>query len=105
MSENLENMPEKEPLSDNFTFVFDKIKDLKYGENPSQSAALYTNDRAVDFEVMFGKELSYNNILDISTASKIASEFYDVNCSVIVKHSSPCAVSLGKSLRILRKGA
>ncbi|MBR6163151.1 hypothetical protein IKQ26_04575 [bacterium] len=99
MSEELENNLERETLSNNFTFVFDKIRDLKYGENPSQSAALYTNDSAVDYEVMFGKELSYNNILDISVAAKISSEFYDVNCAAIVKHSSPCAVALGKTLK------
>ncbi len=93
MSDNLTLLPE------NYTFVFDKIKDLKYGENPSQLAALYTNDSSVDYEVLFDRELSYNNILDVSVALSVASEFFDVNCAVIVKHSSPCAVALGTTLQ------
>ena len=94
-----DNLEEIKTLPENNTIVFDKIRDLKYGENPSQTAALYTNDSSVDYNVLFERELSYNNILDVSVASGVASEFFDVNCAVIVKHSSPCAAALGKTLR------
>lgn len=79
-------------------FEFKKIRDLRYGENPHQKAGLYNSPKMVDYEVLSGKELSYNNILDISTVTAIVSEFYDVNAVAIVKHTTPCGVALGKTL-------
>ncbi len=79
-------------------FDFEKIKDLSYGENLHQKAALYRNDNMVDYEVIGEKELTYNNILDITEAVNIVSEFYDVNCVAIVNHNKPCAVALGTSI-------
>lgn len=80
------------------SFNFEKIKDLPYGENPHQQAAIYKNDRMIDYEVLNDKELTFNNILNITEAVNIVSEFYDVNCAAMVRHNKPCAVALGRSL-------
>lgn len=79
-------------------FSFEKIQNLRYGENPHQSAGLYSAGKEVDYEILWGKELSYNNILDITAAVNIASEFYDVPAVAIVKHLAPCGVALGKDI-------
>lgn len=93
------------------SFSFDKIQDLRYGENPHQKAGLYAYTSPppqsspsrgaevpfrVDYEILWGKELSYNNILDITAAVNVVSEFYDVPAVSIVKHLAPCGVALGK---------
>lgn len=80
------------------TLFMEKLQDLRYGENPHQKAALYKSGRTMDFEVLNGKELSYNNILDINAAVGIVSEFYDVNAVAVVKHTTPCGVALGKNI-------
>lgn len=73
-----------------------KVLDLRYGENPQQKAALYRLGReasgfsALDF--VQGKELSYNNILDLDAATALASEF-EGTAAVIVKHTNPCGVA------------
>ncbi len=86
------------PLQDSEIFYLNKIKDLRYGENPHQAAALYDYDKTVDYEFLNGKEFSYNNILDATAALNIAAEFFDVNACVIIKHTNPCGVALGKTL-------
>lgn len=82
------------------TMFLKKEGDLRYGENPHQKAALYKNveSEAVDYEFLNGKELSYNNILDMTAAINIVSEFYDVASVAVVKHNTPCGVALGKSI-------
>ncbi|MBM4253071.1 MAG: bifunctional phosphoribosylaminoimidazolecarboxamide formyltransferase/IMP cyclohydrolase [Deltaproteobacteria bacterium] len=67
---------------------------LRYGENPHQAAGLYADEAlpAVGFaavELLGGKELSYNNILDLDAATALAAEFSDPAC-VIIKHTNPC---------------
>lgn len=79
-------------------FAFEKVQDLRYGENPHQKAALYSNGNEVNYEILWGKELSYNNILDMTAAVNIVSEFFDVNAVTIVKHLAPCGVALGKDI-------
>ncbi len=71
--------------------------DLRYGENPHQDAVLYNTDKMLDYDVIQGKTLSYNNILDASSALAVVAEFYDVPACAIVKHNQPCGVALGKS--------
>ncbi len=66
------------------------VQTLRYGENPHQKAALYGTFQSI-FTKLHGKELSYNNILDIDAASKLALEFEEPTV-VIVKHSNPCGV-------------
>lgn len=79
-------------------YGFNKIQDLRYGENPHQKAGLYSNGREADYEILWGKELSYNNILDMTGAVGIVSEFFDVPAAAIVKHTAPCGVALGKDI-------
>jgi phosphoribosylaminoimidazolecarboxamide formyltransferase/IMP cyclohydrolase len=81
-------------LSETLTLPLSKIADLRYGENPHQSAALYgVGTRTLDFEYLHGKELSYNNILDMQAAWNIAVEFTETPACVIVKHNNPCGVA------------
>ena len=87
----------KESLPELKVIYLNKVSDLRYGENPHQKAALYSYDTQIDYEILNGKEMSYNNILDATAAVNIASEFYDVSACVIVKHTNPCGVALGKS--------
>lgn len=75
----------------------EKISSLRYGENPHQYANLYKTDKMLEYAVLQGKELSYNNILDTTSALGIVSEFYDVPCCAIIKHNTPCGVALGKT--------
>lgn len=70
---------------------------LRYGENPHQSAALYGSFDE-HFQKLHGKELSYNNILDISAAAELIEEF-DEPTVAILKHTNPCGVGSDKDLR------
>ena len=78
---------------------FEKSIDLRYGENPHQKGALYKEARAsgvVGAEKLHGKELSFNNILDLDAALEMAESFSQTACA-IVKHTSPCGFALGKT--------
>lgn len=89
----------EETLPDYLNYSLIKKQNLRYGENPHQKAALYDfREKLVDYEVLGGKELSYNNIVDITAALNIVSEFFDVNAAVIIKHTNPSGVALGKTL-------
>jgi phosphoribosylaminoimidazolecarboxamide formyltransferase/IMP cyclohydrolase len=81
-----------------FTTQHRKIQDLRYGENPHQKAAFYSNIPAEPNTVATaikhqGKELSFNNILDLNAAISIVSEFTEPTV-VIIKHNNPCGVAL-----------
>ncbi|MFZ1072020.1 MAG: bifunctional phosphoribosylaminoimidazolecarboxamide formyltransferase/IMP cyclohydrolase [Verrucomicrobiia bacterium] len=72
---------------------------LRYGENPHQAAALYGGFKEF-FLQLHGKELSYNNILDLTAAASLISEFTnDPPTLAILKHTNPCGVGQGKNLR------
>lgn len=88
----------EEDTNNYFSLNIKKAKDLRYGENPHQNASIYFTNNTVDYEVLNGKELSYNNILDVTACTNILSEFYDVCACVIIKHNSPCGVALGKDI-------
>lgn len=82
------------------TLGLKKAQTLRYGENPHQKAALYqeTGARSVPWGIVTakkiqGKELSYNNFLDLESAWNLASEFHQT-AAVIVKHNTPCGVAL-----------
>ncbi|WP_424244055.1 phosphoribosylaminoimidazolecarboxamide formyltransferase/IMP cyclohydrolase [Elusimicrobium posterum] len=77
--------------------VLNKIQDLRYGENPHQKAALYSQDKQFAFEQLHGKELSYNNILDAFGTWDAVYDF-DVPACVVFKHVTPCGVGSGKTL-------
>lgn len=76
----------------------DKVADLRYGENPHQSAALYGRGEALASVItarkMQGKPLSYNNVLDLDCAGNLLGEFERIT-SVIIKHNNPCGVASG----------
>jgi phosphoribosylaminoimidazolecarboxamide formyltransferase/IMP cyclohydrolase len=80
---------------------FIKLQDLRYGENPHQSAAFYRDlepaaGSLVTARQLHGKELSYNNIADADAAWECVKSFDEPAC-VIVKHANPCGVALGAS--------
>jgi phosphoribosylaminoimidazolecarboxamide formyltransferase / IMP cyclohydrolase len=72
---------------------------LRYGENPHQTAALYGKFHEF-FKQLHGKELSYNNILDLTAAAALLAEFHeDAPTLAILKHTNPCGVGQGANLR------
>ena len=72
-----------------------KVRDLRYGENPHQRAALYERRGAGQgFAVLQGKELSYTNLLDLDAAARIVAEFQEPAAAVI-KHTNPCGAATG----------
>jgi phosphoribosylaminoimidazolecarboxamide formyltransferase/IMP cyclohydrolase len=72
-----------------------KVRDLRYGENPHQRAALYEGfGTHPGFTVLQGKELSYTNLLDLDAAARIASEFTEP-AAVVIKHTNPCGAATG----------
>ena len=76
-----------------------KVQDLRYGENPHQSATWYAQEPHHGFgaaAVLQGKELSYNNLLDLDAALRIVLEFSEPVAAVI-KHTNPCGVATGAS--------
>ena len=73
-----------------------KAQDLRYGENPHQRAALY-GDFGRYFQQLHGKELSYNNILDLTAAAGLVAEF-DEPTVAIIKHTNPCGVGSAPTL-------
>ena len=73
-----------------------KEYDLRYGENPHQRASLYGSFSSL-FQKLHGKELSFNNIVDISAAAALTAEF-DEPTVAIIKHTNPCGVGSGATL-------
>ncbi len=95
---------EGETFPDTLSLPFVKAQGLRYGENPHQRGAFYREYRApaeptVAFsEVLQGKELSYNNILDLDAALGLVLEFTDQPAAVVIKHNTPCGVAVDDSL-------
>jgi phosphoribosylaminoimidazolecarboxamide formyltransferase/IMP cyclohydrolase len=86
-----------------FNLQLAKVQDLRYGENPHQSAAVYRDVQAVrgllaGWTQLQGKELSYNNIADADAAWECVKTFGDNPACVIVKHANPCGVAVGATL-------
>lgn len=84
------------------TLSFTKDADLRYGENPHQSAAFYVEKNAPAASVsksqkLHGKELSYNNLLDLDAAFNLVREFSDP-AAVVIKHTNPCGCAVGADL-------
>jgi len=85
-----------------YTTQFNKKQDLRYGENPHQTAAFYTQPNPpsgtlANARQLQGKELSYNNIADTDAALECVMSFKETAC-VIVKHANPCGVALGGNI-------
>ncbi|MGL6175073.1 MAG: bifunctional phosphoribosylaminoimidazolecarboxamide formyltransferase/IMP cyclohydrolase [Cellulosilyticaceae bacterium] len=89
-------------LPDKFTMTFEKVQDMRYGENPHQQAAFYrevgkTKGTLADAVQLNGKELSYNNINDANGALELLKEFKEP-AVVAVKHANPCGVGVGEDI-------
>ncbi len=92
-------MPEFPEL---LTLTYEKVQDMRYGENPHQSAVFYKEVKPKagslsKAEQLHGKELSFNNINDTNGALDLLKEF-DETAVVAVKHANPCGVGIGESL-------
>jgi phosphoribosylaminoimidazolecarboxamide formyltransferase/IMP cyclohydrolase len=83
-------------LGKRFHVALEREMELRYGENPHQRAALYGSFGA-RFSTLHGKELSYNNIVDIASAEALVAEF-DAPTVAIIKHTNPCGVGSGAFL-------
>lgn len=88
---------------DTISMTFEKDQDMRYGENPHQSAAFYKEVGNSDgmlsgIEQLHGKELSFNNINDLHGALELLKEFDEEPTVVACKHSNPCGVASGKDI-------
>ena len=91
-------MNETRDFSDTYNVQYVKTQDMRYGENPHQKAAFYTEANPSDASVstatqIQGKELSFNNIADTDAALETVKQFEEPAC-VIVKHANPCGVAI-----------
>src|SRR5207237_99962 len=90
------------PLGTRASLSLEKIRDLRYGENPHQRAAWYATGAAARASglgaaaILQGRELSYTNLLDLDAAARIALEF-DEPAAVVIKHTNPCGAATGDS--------
>src|SRR4029453_6995076 len=90
-----------------FEVSAEKIRDLRYGENPHQRAAWYRERGDLAFgagcaglgtaSILQGRELSYTNLLDLDAAARIALEFQEP-AAVVIKHTTPCGAAVGQSI-------
>jgi len=87
---------------DTLRLTLAKFQDLRYGENPQQTAAFYT--QGSPFEQLQGKELSYNNLLDLDSAMRLASAFGEPAAAVI-KHMNPCGVARRETISAALRAA
>jgi phosphoribosylaminoimidazolecarboxamide formyltransferase/IMP cyclohydrolase len=98
----IHNYLKSDDLSDNLSLTFEKHSEMRYGENPHQSAASYkipgnNEPNILNATIHQGKKLSYNNIMDADGALACIREFDKPAC-VVVKHSNPCGVAIGDNL-------
>jgi phosphoribosylaminoimidazolecarboxamide formyltransferase/IMP cyclohydrolase len=94
-------------FDDSFEVSAEKIRDLRYGENPHQRAAWYREQGDLAFgadcaglgaaSILQGRELSYTNLLDLDAAARIALEFQEP-AAVVIKHTNPCGAAVGQSI-------
>ena len=94
---------DKQRFPNKFNVQLSKVMDLRYGENPHQAAAFYTDgsrrEGVATARQWQGKELSYNNINDTDAAFELVAEFAgDAPACAIIKHANPCGVATGATL-------
>jgi phosphoribosylaminoimidazolecarboxamide formyltransferase/IMP cyclohydrolase len=94
-----EDRKEKAPLPTRLDVIYEKAQELRYGENPHQRGALYKRlgKPKHDFQCLHGKELSYNNFLDLEGTLDTLREFQKT-AACVVKHTNPCGIAEGKHL-------
>jgi len=93
----------REKFGRTFSIFGERIQNLRYGENPHQKAAFYRDETAGPGTVAGakqhqGKELSFNNIIDVEAALSAVREFEEP-AAVVIKHTNPCGVAVGRKLR------
>ena len=98
----LQGLDTREEYPENLVPGFEKIQNLRYGENPHQTAAFYRElgnaDKGItNLAQLHGKELSFNNIMDLDAVVKMIKTF-EQPCAVIVKHSNPCGIAIGDTI-------
>jgi phosphoribosylaminoimidazolecarboxamide formyltransferase / IMP cyclohydrolase len=99
-ADSFQLQPEGVSFPNILRFSFHKTLELRYGENPHQKAAMYSDGSSAgvaNARQLQGKELSYNNIVDLQAAWDVAQEFDEPVCTII-KHTNPCGTATGKTL-------
>ena len=92
------------PMPENLNLQLKLAKSLSYGENPHQRAALYVDPSEkfhglADAKQLHGKQLSFNNLLDLSSAWNIAQEYEEkIPCAAVIKHNNPCGVAIAPNI-------
>jgi phosphoribosylaminoimidazolecarboxamide formyltransferase/IMP cyclohydrolase len=90
---------EKDSLPDSLSISYKKTEQLRYGENPHQEAAFYSDKNNEIISQIFGKKLSFNNYMDIDSAIRIISKFMNDDPTIaILKHTNPSGIGIGKNL-------
>jgi phosphoribosylaminoimidazolecarboxamide formyltransferase/IMP cyclohydrolase len=104
-ADSFQVQPEAVTFPPTLRLTFQKTLDLRYGENPHQKAAMYSDGSGLgvaNARQIQGKELSYNNIVDLQAAWDLAQEFndpgFDSPVCAIIKHTNPCGTATGKTL-------
>jgi len=90
-------LPEPEVFPETFALPLRRAQALRYGENPHQAAALY-GQFPRHFQQLHGKELSYNNLIDINAAVRLIREFTEIPTVAILKHTNPCGLGSAPTL-------
>jgi phosphoribosylaminoimidazolecarboxamide formyltransferase/IMP cyclohydrolase len=100
-----QRLPEPESFPETFALPLRRAQALRYGENPHQAAALY-GQFPRHFQQLHGKELSYNNLIDISAAVRLIREFAGgIPTVAILKHTNPCGIGSAPTLTEAWAGA
>jgi phosphoribosylaminoimidazolecarboxamide formyltransferase/IMP cyclohydrolase len=89
-----------EGLPPRINLSVERMQDLRYGENPSQRAALYATEepRGIrDMKQRHGKEISFNNLLDIDAAAAAVAAWKNRPACAIIKHTTPCGIAVGRT--------
>ncbi|MEG4229422.1 bifunctional phosphoribosylaminoimidazolecarboxamide formyltransferase/IMP cyclohydrolase [Microcoleus sp. N9_B2] len=93
---------EKSSLPQQFNLSGKELQTLRYGENPHQAATWYKSGSTptgwTTSTILQGKELSYNNLVDLEAARRLIVEFPDTPAAAILKHTNPCGTALGKTI-------
>ncbi|RYZ53386.1 MAG: bifunctional phosphoribosylaminoimidazolecarboxamide formyltransferase/IMP cyclohydrolase, partial [Proteobacteria bacterium] len=88
-------------LAPEINLSLSEVQSLRYGENPHQQAKFYKSAFSLkgglqDAKILQGKELSYNNLLDIDGAAQLVADFPEYKAVAVIKHTNPCGVAIGK---------
>ena len=103
ISQYFEESENKQGLPDRLSLFYRKKSDLRYGENPHQAAALYDpvtwdQNSHSGLQQLWGKEMSYNNYIDVISAAELAGEFKEPTVAII-KHTNPCGIASRETIR------